>query len=170
MIAGGGVALAGACYAYNKTVDAYAYMQLAAAATEQLYMQQLTGVVELELCLRPFSSVGELRGFLTPVAEAPRTPGPMQHRAFTLLEPADVSSKSKARHLAAIEQQLPPVPTVRRVSLLFPLSREPTYLYCRKSREGGTHFFEGASPPSGWEGWTSNSLNSTCREMIEARP
>ena len=63
----GGAALCG-YWAYGKASNGYAYVQLGAAATEQLFMQGLEGTVELEMTLRPFSSVGELRGNLTPVS------------------------------------------------------------------------------------------------------
>ena len=73
LVTGGVLLAAGAlCYlAYDKAVRAYAFTLLCSAATEQLFMQQLEGKVELELLLTPFSSTGEICGLLSPVAEAP---------------------------------------------------------------------------------------------------
>lgn len=159
----GAGATALAAWAYDFTARWYAQILLRSAATEQLYMQRLQGTVELEMRLQPFSRVGELRGLLTPVAEAPRTSGPIRHRAFTLLEPADpaskgVSSITRARHQAAADAQLPPVATTRQVPCMAPINpialfaAEPpeTRLYCRKSRTG-TEFF--TKPPPNWVGW-----------------
>ena len=129
---------------------------------EQLFMQQLEGTVELELSLRPFSPVGELRGLLSPIVEEPRTPGPVRHRAFTLLEPAKVSKSTYNRHRRAAEQQPPPVAMMRYVSLLRPMHLSALFasqaqemrLYCRKSRAQTEYF---AELPAGWGGWTASS-------------
>ena len=83
-VLGGAAAVLGTYKAYDMATRWYAQLLLGSAATEQLYMQQLKGTVELEICIRPFSRVGELRGLLTPVSEAPHVSGPIRHRAFTL--------------------------------------------------------------------------------------
>ena len=143
-------ALAGLYYAYNEGVRMYAYMRLGAAATEQLFMQKLEGTVELEMRLRSFSSVGELRGLLTPVSSKPRTAGPMNHRAFTLIHYPDIadekqaeniSKRTKARHEAMRAAELPPIATMRQISLWAPwhlsalmFGPSEIHLYCRKSR------------------------------------
>ena len=157
-----GIALPSVYLAYEQAVRAYAYMLLGSAATEQLFMQQLEGTVELELSLRPFSPVGELRGLLSPIVEEPRTPGPVRHRAFTLLEPAKVSKSTYNRHRRAAEQQPPPVAMMRYVSLLRPMHLSALFasqaqemrLYCRKSRAQTEYF---AELPAGWGGWTASS-------------
>ena len=157
----GGVLLAAGalCYlAYDKAVRAYAFMLLGSAATEQLFMQQLEGKVELELLLTPFSSTGEICGLLSPVAEAPSTPGPLKHRAFTLIGPNDqVTKRTRERHAALGIRQQPPVAMVRRVDLLAPVSLTalvedepaPVSLFVRKSR-GQTEFF--TERPLDWGG------------------
>lgn len=143
-------------WAYNYVARAYAFMLLGSAATEQLFMQRLEDKVELEMVLQPFSSIGVMRGMLTPVAENPRTSGPMNHRAFTILEPANVSSRTLARHTAAAEQQLPPVPTTRHCSVFAPmplsalLRPSEERLFIRKDRSG-TQYFSKAPPD--WGGW-----------------
>ena len=141
--------------AYEKAARSYAMMILGSAATEQLFMQQLEGVVELELETRNLSTTGELRGLLTPVSEEPRTPGPIKHRAFTLLEPANVSERTRTRHAAMAQEQLPPVATTRHVSMMRPIrlsalirNQPPeTRFYCRKSRSQ-TEFF--SEKPTDW--------------------
>ena len=161
MLARGGALLA-VYWAYDYATRMYAYMMLGSSATEQLFMQRLEGTVELQLSMRPFSSVGEVRGLLTPVREAPHTSGPMNHRAFTLLTPPSVSHdsvghtpKTKARHAAAAELQLPPVVTKRDVSIFRPMHLsallwpQETHLYCRKSK-AGTEYFS-VAPPN-WRG------------------
>ena len=70
---------------YGMATTGYAYVQLGAAATEQLFMQGLEGTVELQLTLRPFSAVGELRGPLTPVSRPPSRPCAQNHQSFSLI-------------------------------------------------------------------------------------
>ena len=147
-----GSAIAAAAYvAYNECARAYGYMILGSAATEQLYMQRLDGTVELELRLRSFSSVGELRGQLTPVSSAPRTKGAMNHRAFTLLQTAGtdsgISSRTKARHEAMRSTELPPIATLRHVDVIRPwhlsalvFGPSELHLYCRKTRSKTEYF------------------------------
>mmetsp|Transcript_18286 Transcript_18286/g.60287 ORF Transcript_18286/g.60287 Transcript_18286/m.60287 type:complete len:235 (-) Transcript_18286:556-1260(-) len=160
LVTSGVLLAAGAlCYlAYDKAVRAYAFMLLGSAATEQLFMQQLEGKVELELLLTPFSSTGEICGLLSPVAEAPSTPGPLKHRAFTLIGPNDqLTKRTRERHAALGIRQQPPVAMVRRVDLLAPVSLTalvedepaPVSLFVRKSR-GQTEFF--TERPLDWGG------------------
>jgi hypothetical protein len=139
-------------------------MVLGAAATEQLFMQRLEGTVELELCCQFLSSRAELRGQLTPISEAPLK-GVLNHRAFSLLTTADgspnnTSPRTHARHTAAKEKILPPVPTVRVVSVLAPMhvlsallfGRGELLLYCRKSRSHTEYF---TAMPEQWGGWSA---------------
>lgn len=161
LIGGGSTILA--YLAYNKATHLYATMILGSAATEQLYMQGLEGTVELELRIEPFSTVGELRGLLTPVSERPHTSGPVNHRAFTLLTPAEISSKTRRRHEAAVQMQLPPVAMTRLVSIYAPAplsalvtsQAQETFLYCRKSRAETQYFSEA---PMDWRGWTLSEM------------
>lgn len=175
----GGAALCG-YWAYGKASNGYAYVQLGAAATEQLFMQGLEGTVELEMTLRPFSSVGELRGNLTPVSPTspwlPRSPpGPRNgasskearsHQSFSLISHPPGHPRSRDQQ----HQQPEPVPTVRHVGVLPPLHisalgslwspglsaacqyllGESLTLCCTKSR-GETKFFPRAG---GGEPWT----------------
>ena len=106
----------------------------------------------------PFSSTGEICGLLSPVAEAPSTPGPLKHRAFTLIGPNDqVTKRTRERHAALGIRQQPPVAMVRRVDLLAPVSLTalvedepaPVSLFVRKSR-GQTEFF--TERPLDWGG------------------
>ena len=161
----GGGALVGAYWAYDHVVRAYAFMLLGSSATEQLFMQRLEGTVELEMKLRNCSFIGHVCGRLTPVHEAPHTAGPMNHRAFSILANASVSNKTKARHAAAVENQLPPVTLMREVSVLAPLhlsalfSSEPeeeVRLFCRKSRDHGTEYF--SEKPRDWGGGSLNDF------------
>ena len=129
----GGAALCG-YWAYGKLSNGYAYVQLGAAATEQLFMQGLEGKVELEMTLRPFSSVGELRGSLTPVSPTspwlPRNPpGPWSgtnskearsHQSFSLISHPPGHPRSRGDEQRSTEQR-EPVPTVRHVGVLPPV-------------------------------------------------
>ena len=126
----GGAALCG-YWAYGKASNGYAYVQLGAAATEQLFMQGLEGTVELEMTLSPFSSVGELRGSLTPVSPTspwlPRNPpGPWSgtsskearsHQSFSLISHPPCHPRSRDEQ----QPQQEPLPTVRHVGVLPPL-------------------------------------------------
>ena len=126
----GGAVLCG-YWAYGKASNGYAYVQLGAAATEQLFMQGLEGTVELEMTLRPFSSVGELRGSLTPVSPTspwlPRNPpGPWSgtsskdarsHKSFSLISHPPGHPRSRADEQYG-QQPGEPVPTMRHVGVL----------------------------------------------------
>ena len=166
-------------WAYGKATNGYAYVQLGAAATEQLFMQGLEGTVELEMTLRPFSSTGELRGSLTPASPTspwlPRNPpgpwngtstqGARSHPSFSLIShPPDQQQQ---------QQREAPVPTVRHVGVLPPvhlsalgglwspdlaaacqrLMGESLTLCCTKSR-GETKFFPKVAVAGGGEPWT----------------
>merc|ERR1711865_455862 len=180
----GGAALCG-YWAYGKLSNGYAYVQLGAAATEQLFMQGLEGKVELEMSLSPFSSVGELRGSLTPVSPTspwlPRNPpGPWSgnsskearsHQSFSLISHPPGHPRSRDEQ----QPQQEPVPTVRHVGVLPPLHLsalgglwspglsaacqyllgESLTLCCTKSR-GETKFF----PRAGGRGAGTNSNSS----------
>ena len=133
------------CWAYDKASMGYAYIQLGAAATEQLYMQGLQGVVELELTLKPLSSVGELRGALTPVGKAPTLPGyQQQHKRFSLIAhpPGHPRSKTSEEDVSRPE----PVSTLRHVHVLPPLHLfalalgTTSTLCCTKSRTETKYF------------------------------
>ena len=174
----GGAMLCG-YWAYGKATNGYAYVQLGAAATEQLFMQGLEGTVELEMTLRPFSSTGELRGSLTPASPTspwlPRNPpgpwngtstqGARSHPSFSLIShPPDQQQQ---------QQREAPVPTVRHVGVLPPvhlsalgglwspdlaaacqrLMGESLTLCCTKSR-GETKFFPKVAVAGGGEPWT----------------
>ena len=107
-------------WAYGKASRGYAYVQLGAAATEQLFMQGLEGTVELELTLRPFSAAGELSGCLTPVARPPTRPSGQSHRSFSLIAHPPGHPRSKA---TADAQPLAPVPAVSLIGVLPPVRR-----------------------------------------------
>ena len=107
-------------WAYGKASRGYAYVQLGAAATEQLFMQGLEGTVELELTQRPFSAAGELSGCLTPVARPPTHSSGQSHRSFSLIAHPPGHPRSKA---TADAQPLAPVPAVRLIGVLPPVRR-----------------------------------------------
>ena len=145
------------CWGYDYASEWSSFIALGSAATEQLFMQNLEGTVELELTRRPFSSVGELRGLLTPIADASRAQGASaNHRRFSLLSKPDGTDSSwrARRHAAAKEVELPPVSLVRRVSVLPSIRLSPLLLgdasqltrYVRKSRSG-TEFLRHAPHP-----------------------
>lgn len=151
-----GLPLSCACYDY--AAQCYAQMILGAAATEQLWMQRLEGTVELELVIKPLSNIGELRGLLSPVLDAPQVPqhlqGIMNHRAFTLLESSEIagrsglSSRTRERHAEINRNQLPPVVMRRAVGVYAPINLlsvlfggcKDISLYCRKSRAHTEYF------------------------------
>ena len=156
-------ALPVAAAAYNYVADGYAKLVLGAACTEQLWMQRLEGSVELELRMRPFSSCAEVCGILSPVLERPRTAGPTNHRAFTIIDTPDrsahLSERTKERQRQVAERQLPPTMMQRKVGGLLPplpsmsaLLRgelfEESRKFCRKTRDGGTEYF--STPPAGF--------------------
>ena len=113
-------------------------------------MQRLEGAVVLELTRRPFSSVAEIRGQLTPVSEAPQVAGSgFNHRRIPHLETPPEGTRRARRQAAALAEQLPPVSLTRSVSVLPPLRLSslvfgsPTITqYVRKSREGTAYFTE----------------------------
>ena len=125
-------------------------------------MQRLEGSVELELRMRPFSRCAEVCGILSPVLEKPRTPGPTNHRMFTIIDTPTaaehLSERTKERHRQVAEQQLPPVMMRRSVRVFAPLPSmsgllrgelfEDVRKFCRKTRDGGTEYF--STPPAGF--------------------
>lgn len=153
-------------WAYDGCVRMHARIVLGAAATKQLVMQRLEGTVELELRYRPLSSTAELRGQLTPLLGAPRAYlGFPRHSSYNSSceascdsERHSISNRTRARREEAFERLLPPVATVRQVSILTPLRllsvirgcHDEVVLYCRKSR-GQTEYF--SAKPEGWGGW-----------------
>lgn len=155
-------ALPVAAAAYSYVAHGYAQLVLGAACTEQLWMQRLEGSVELELRMRPFSSCAEVCGMLSPVLERPRTAGPTNHRAFTIIDTPDrsahLSERTKERHRQVTERQLPPTMMQRSVQVVAPLPSMSALLrgelfeemrkFCRKTRDGGTEYF--SSPPAGF--------------------
>ena len=152
-----------ACAAYDYATQAYARMILGAAATEQLWMQKLEGTVELELTVRRFCSVGELRGMLSPVLYAPHiSMSTINHRAFTLIESPDfnersgLSARTRARQAEANKGQLPPTAMKRDVQVCAPLCLLPALFgskelrfFVRKSRSQ-TEYFSEANRPEGF--------------------
>ena len=150
-----------AWHGYNYAAQCYAQIMLGAACTEQLWMQKLQGTVELELCIKPFSRIGELRGMLSPVLEKPHVSGPINHRAFTLIESPNfadregLSQRTKARHAERNRDQLPPVimrrdipvwpPLPNVLELLYGESHQEIQLFCRKTR-AQTEYFFGSAP------------------------
>lgn len=136
-------AMLGYC-CYDWLSEAMARISLGAAATEQLFMQRAQGEVVLQLTRKPLSTVGEIRGQLTPVNEAPRTSGgAFNHRRVPYIDTPPEGSMRAKRHADAMAAQLPPVPLTRTVSVL-PSLRLSAFIsgdstltrYCRKSRAG----------------------------------